>query len=136
MRRGNSSSHFYFLSADYSGKVVQGTWRPNIDIYETDAHVVVALEVAGVLPEDLCVMETDRGVLIRGKRRAEPPQEPRHYHQIEMITGEFEREVLLGGPLRGAPVEATLSVGILSVRISKKVAEAAALPRKIEIEAK
>jgi len=136
MRKRENTNFLYFLSAEYSGKEPRGSWRPNVDIYETDMDVVVALEVPGVLPEDLDISECEHGLVIRGVRRAEPAMEPRRYHQIEMMTGEFEKEVILAGPLRGAPVEATLARGVLSVKIDKKAAGRTVAARRITIEAK
>jgi len=120
MRRG-ARSYYYFFSSGVS-KAESGAWRPNTDIYETDDHVVVCLEVAGVSPGDISVMHHVDRLVVRGVRRPESGPSPKRFHQIEIVCGEFEKEILLSGPLRGAHVEATLSLGVLSLRISKESA--------------
>lgn len=134
MKRDDSSI-CYFFSANYSGKPMPSTWRPNIDIYETDNDVVVALEVPGVRPEDLVITQLHDRLMVRGVRHAQIPSESKRFHQIEIVCGEFEKEVVLSPPLQGAPVTATLALGILSIKISKKAIERDQQERTIPIEA-
>ncbi len=135
MRRQKPSPVFYLLSGDYSPRPVSGSWRPNADIYETADHVVVALEVAGVRPEDLEITALRDRLTVRGVRRPEPGERAERFHQIEIVCGEFEKEIILSEQLRGAPVEAVLAHGILSIRIDKNAAVDAAAPKQIKIEA-
>ena len=107
-----------------------------MDICETTEHVVVSLEVPGVRPEDIAVIEHGDRLIVRGVRRPQTDPGTNHYHQIEMVCGEFEKEIVLSGPLRGAPVEATLYLGILSLRIGKGTGARRAVERTISIEAR
>ena len=130
-----SARSLYYVFSSGPVKVERGVWRPNTDICETETHVIVSLEVAGVLPEDINIMQYADRIVVRGVRRPEVEPGPKRYHQIEIVCGEFEKEIVLSGPLRGAPVEAALSLGVLSLRISKEAALEAAVERSIPIEA-
>jgi HSP20 family protein len=134
MRRSDARNLYYLLSAP-SGEIQRGAWRPNTDICETDEHVIVCLEVPGVRPEDISVTEYGNRIVVRGVRRPDPSGQRKRYHQIEIVCGEFEKEIVLGGPLKGAPVEAGLSLGVLSLRISKTAAGKNVEARSIPIEA-
>jgi HSP20 family protein len=134
MKKGDAKSLYHLLSAGF-GEVERGAWRPNADIYETDEHIVVSIEVAGVRPEDLSVTEYADRIVVRGVRRPYAPGGRKRYHQIEIACGEFEKEIILGGPLAGAHVEAGLSLGILSLRISKARVGEKAEVRSIPVEA-
>lgn len=135
MKKGQSANVVYFLSSDYSGKKAGKPWRPNTDIFETDSHVVVAMEVAGVRPEDLEILEQHDRLTIRGVRRPAMSDTPRRFQQIEIVCGEFEKDVILSRQLHGAPVEATLCLGVLYVRIEKTGGAGSRVARRIEIEA-
>lgn len=119
MRRNKPTNIFYFFSTDSPGKVVPGSWRPNADIYETESHVVIAIEVPGVRPQDLEISEYRDKLIVKGVRHPEMKDGPKRFHQIEIVCGDFQREIVLSEQLKGAPVEATLTLGILYLRIQK-----------------
>ena len=135
MKRPKPASVFYYVSSDYPRKTSGGSWRPNADIYETDEHVVVALEVPGVEPADLEITELGDKLVVRGVRRPSMPDNPKRFHQIEIVCGEFEKEIVLSKELKGAPVEASLALGVLYVKIAKTARPERAVVRRIEIEA-
>jgi len=41
-------------------------WRPPTDVYETDSHVVVRVEVAGVQKKDFQISLSERRLIISG----------------------------------------------------------------------
>jgi HSP20 family protein len=105
-------------------------WAPLADIEETDDAYLIEIDVPGVKRDDINIELNDRelsitgeykerertGVLRRGTRR----------------TGRFEYRTLLPGEINTENVDATLSDGVLTVKVPK--AEAAK-PRRIEITA-
>ena len=135
MKRINPSKLFYFLSTDYPGRAAGGAWRPNVDICETDNQVVVALEVPGVAPEDIEIIQHRDRLVVRGVRRPVVGGKARRFQQIEILCGEFEKEIILADELKGAPVEATLAMGILYLTIDKTAGAKEPARRQIKIEA-
>ena len=63
-------------------------WNPPTDIYETEDHFVVRVEIAGMREEDFEVAVENNILLIRGARP--DLNERRAYHQMEIRFGKFE----------------------------------------------
>ncbi|MHC4712631.1 MAG: Hsp20/alpha crystallin family protein [Planctomycetota bacterium] len=125
----------YVFSSDRGGGSPRYHWRPNTDIYETESAVVVELEIPGVRTEDLEVTQYENRIVVRGLRRVDPDVRVQRFHQMEIVCGSFEKELALPRALAGAPVEATLVRGILSLKIHKTKPAAGGVERKITIEA-
>ena len=64
------------------------TWSPPTDVYETEEHCVIKVEVAGMRDEDFEVAFEDNILMIRGHRP--DLSEKRAYHQMEIRFGRFE----------------------------------------------
>ena len=63
-------------------------WNPPTDIYETEDHFVVRVEIAGMREDDFEVAVENNILLIRGARP--DLNERRAYHQMEIRFGKFE----------------------------------------------
>ena len=135
MRGSRAGKIFYFLSTDYSGEVPPSAWHPNMDVYEAADAWVVVLEVPGVRPDDLEVVQQEDRIIVKGVRHAGTSREAQRFHQIEIACGPFVREIRLPSHLRGAAVEASLALGILSLRIRKQPNTDVVTVYKIKIEA-
>jgi HSP20 family protein len=64
------------------------TWSPPTDVYETEEHCVIRVEVPGMRDEDFEVAFEDNLLMIRGHRPDH--NEKRAYHQMEIRFGRFE----------------------------------------------
>jgi len=124
------------MSTGYGGRHSGDLWHPNMDVYETGEAVVVALEVPGVRPGDLTVIQQGDRLLVRGVRHPGKCENALRFHQIEIVCGPFEKEIVLPKGLSGGSVEASLALGILSLRIRKRGAADNAPEHKIDIEAR
>ena len=108
------------------GWIATGTrsgWRPNVDVRETDASFTVVVELAGVDPRQLQVEYNARRqtLTIRGTRSAPPETEHTGSRRLEILYGEFEREVLLeGAASTSGGVRATYRDGFLVVFVPKE----------------
>lgn len=71
-----------------SWQVHSSIWTPPTDVYETDANLIVKVEVAGMREEDFEVAVEDYILSIRGNRSGQ--NERRAYHQMEIRFGKFE----------------------------------------------
>ena len=101
------------------------TWRPPTDVYETDDHVVVKVEIAGVQQEDFAVSLESRKLRISGIRR--DPAAKLGYQQMEVQYGYFETDVHVPRAIDEEKVEAIYQEGFLSVRLPK------AKPRRVPV---
>jgi HSP20 family protein len=92
-------------------------WRPPTDVYETEGAVIVKVEIAGMVREDLAVSLDGRKLTIRGVRRDSSAK--LGYQQMEIQYGYFETEVLVPRAIEEEGVEATYQDGFLSVQLPK-----------------
>lgn len=93
-------------------------WRPPTDVYETEASLVVQIEIAGVEPEDFHIELFDHTLVLSGVR-ADPNPDRRAYHQMEIHFGEFRAEVELPRAVDKDHIEAEYGNGFLRVTLPK-----------------
>lgn len=95
-------------------------WHPAVDVFETEAAVVVRLELAGVRAEDLKVDVDGQLVRIRGVRQMPVVEGVRRLHQMEIAFGLFESELRIAIPFDRDRVSAHLDNGLLEVRLPRR----------------
>lgn len=95
----------------------EAVWRPPTDVYETDDHVVVLVEIAGLTPDDYEVLLSGRTLIITGERR--DPSEKLAYQQMEIRHGRFRAQVHLPWALESSGYLATYENGFLKVTLLK-----------------
>ena len=90
-----------------------------IDVYQTDAEVVIKSTIAGVKPEDLDVSINNDMVTIKGERKNEEVVSGDNYYYQECYWGHFSRSVVLPIDIISDKAEAALKNGILTIRLPK-----------------
>ncbi len=100
--------------------LVRGSsFKPAMDVYETNSAVTIVMEIAGAERKDIEVHLEGRHLRISGVRRVAAPVDAQRCHQMEIEFGAFERSVTLDFfPPRDA-VEAVYHDGFLRVTIPK-----------------
>ncbi len=71
------------------------TWEPAVDIFETDAEVLVSVAVPGVRDEDVEAEIEDDALVVRGRRGFPPHLRAAFVHRLELPRGAFERRIAL-----------------------------------------
>jgi len=94
-----------------------GTWMPAIDMYETDAEILIYVDVAGVDMENMEVTVDNNNVIIAGRRQLPARDEIRTIHQMEIDYGFFERTVHSPVPVKVSGVSSSCRKGILEIRL-------------------
>ena len=91
-------------------------FRPNVDCFHSDdPHTLtVVVELPGVDPRSLQVVAGERMLAIAGERKR-PKVPGRVYQQMEIETGQFQRQVRLVEDVDPSRAEATLENGVLTV---------------------
>jgi HSP20 family protein len=112
-----------------AGQVLNAPWRPLANISETDDGYQVEVELPGVNKDQLNVELNDRELVITGEV-AEPKEDGRRRRRSTRRTGRFEFRASLPGDINPEGVSATLSDGVLTVKIPKSEA---ARPRRVEV---
>jgi HSP20 family protein len=109
----------------------QTEWAPAVDIRETEHELILAVELPGVMPEDVEVTVQDLVLVIRGERAEEEEGEAGRYHLMERNVGAFMRHFHLPQGVDTDKIEASFEQGVLRVHIPK-----AALPKPKKIRIK
>lgn len=101
--------------------LVRGSsFRPAIDVYETNSAVIIVMEIAGAKREDIEVTMEGNRLRIAGVRRIAAPLDAQRCQQMEIEFGQFERWVSLDfTPPRDA-VEATYRDGFLQITVPRQ----------------
>jgi HSP20 family protein len=102
---------------------------PALNVWEDGEALYAEAEVPGLKAEDLDISVVGADLTLRG-RRGESAREGVTYHRQERAGGEFNRVLRLPVEVDAAAVEATLSDGVLLVKLPKA---AAAKPKKIKV---
>jgi HSP20 family protein len=92
-------------------------YRPEVDVYRTEdpAALTVVVELPGVDPDEVRVVASMRALLIAGERNR--TKESRHYQQMEIDYGPFQRQVTLAEDVDPDGATATYERGLLTVRL-------------------
>lgn len=99
--------------------VGEHAWRPNTDVYETPAEMLVIIDLAGVKVEDIHLEVGRRSLRLFGKREQKTLQGTTKYRLAEIAYGYFERQIALPVPVDEEAVEAIYRDGFLEVRMAK-----------------
>jgi HSP20 family protein len=106
-------------------------WQPCCDIAETDAAIIVEVELPGVEYNDVHI-EVDGDVLrISGERHATVEHQERQYYRTERSYGHFERRLPLPAAVDREGIRAQFQAGIVIITLPKKrTVSASPMPRK------
>ena len=99
-----------------------GVWRPPVEVYETEADLVVTAEIAGVVEAQLSVVVEQDLLQIRGERLDDRKGERRSYHETGIARGRFAADVYIPFPIDADRAEADYSNGLLRIRLPKAAA--------------
>ncbi len=116
-------------------------WQPGADIHETEAGIVIKMELAGVTAENIQVsLSGDGRRLTVAGVRSEPLSEraPRTgCHQLEIYFGPFERTCTIPGEFESDRdrIGASLKEGFLTITLPRRAAKTASRSIPIEVQA-
>lgn len=105
-------------------------WAPLGDVIETDDAYEIHTELPGMRQDQIEVQVQDRELIISGEIK---DSERGRRHRSTRRTGKFEYRTYLPGDIKPDQVNATLSDGVLTVRVPKSDM---AKPRKISVAAR
>ena len=101
------------------------SWRPVVDIYETDAALNITVELPGINKEDISVEVKDNVLTIKGRRDRHNEVREEHYIRRERSFGEFSRSFSSRYHVDPGAIKASFKEGLLQVEISKPEQETA-----------
>ncbi len=109
---------------------VTGTWKPPVDVYETDDAIVLQVELPGVSKDAVTVELHEHTLTFSGERTREPAVTGGQYQREEGRYGAFQRAFRMPTIVDEAKIQATYTDGVLALRLPK---QATATPQAIPI---
>ena len=95
-------------------------WRPPTDVYETDQHVIVKVEIAGMDEGGLRISLANGRLSVTGERReGASPASKLTYQNMEILYGEFQTQVDIGWSVDESAIEAHYEAGFLCITLPK-----------------
>lgn len=98
--------------------LVAGAWAPPVDLYETEEHVCLHAELAGVDKSDIEIEVKNGVITIRGERRLIASEE-QGYICAERSYGPFVRTFHLPTPVAANKMRMEFSLGVLKIILPK-----------------
>lgn len=95
------------------------TWRPPIEVYETEDALWVLAEIAGLSQDQIELAIDDRILTIRGERPPLCGDSHRSIHEMGILYGPFAADVYLPFAVDYERVEASYENGLLRVRLQR-----------------
>lgn len=95
------------------------TWIPPADVTDCEEHMVIRIEIAGIDPGELLVLQDGRYLVIQGHRSRHEEEGEVCLHLMEIQYGSFERAFELPDYLDLDSIKACYKDGFLHVRIRK-----------------
>jgi HSP20 family protein len=96
-----------------------GAWLPPADLCESEACVLVCVELPGVRAEQVAVTLTNGELRVRGRKRKGTPRGVISHLCSERSFGQFARTIPLRWPIRKDGATAELKDGVLTIRLPK-----------------
>ena len=94
------------------------TWKPAVELKDTEDSVILRAEIPGVEGKDLDIRVTREAVAIAGEHRYEKKVE-RGYFRTEFRYGKFQRVIALPVAVQNDQVQAEFKDGILTLTLPK-----------------
>ena len=100
-------------------------WRPPVDVFETETHVKIFSNVAGISADDINVDFFNNLVVITGERKFPRIDDTMTQRQREIIYGKFKRNINLPLSITNRDsVSVNIKEGVLSIIINKTLENA------------
>src|SRR6202047_407614 len=109
-----------FTGGSEAAGQAQVTLVPSMDVIETETEILIAAEMPGLQRDDVQITIADDVLTIRGEKRPERKEEgdkDKRYQVSERSYGVFLRSLQLPAGVDPSSVEATMSNGVLRIRI-------------------
>ncbi len=94
-------------------------WRPPLEVFETEGHLIVRAEIAGLISEETAVRVDGDHLIIQGERRIERPLGPHVYHESRIRYGAFEVVTYLPFAVLASEATAEYQDGFLTVQLPR-----------------
>ncbi len=107
------------------------TWRPLVDIFETEKGVTLLVDLPGVDKDDVSLEVTENVLTIKGRRAVAPNVDDNQYYRRERHYGNFQRTFAMRALVLPDEIKASFKNGVLKIEIPSLEQEK---PRSLTVE--
>jgi HSP20 family protein len=93
----------------------QGSWTPQVEMFERDNELVVRADLPGMTKDDVKVEFDDEGITIEGERKHEREEKGEGYYRSERTYGKFFRRIPVPESVDPEDAEASFNDGVLEI---------------------
>ena len=111
--------------------LVNGSWNPNVDVYEDKNGIVLEADLPGLKPGDFDLLIENNVLTLKGERKFEKKTEEGNYHRVERSYGSFTRSFTLPTTVDVNSVGADFKEGVLRVTLPRREETK---PRQIQVQ--
>jgi len=112
--------NLYLVQSGIATRVSRApSWAPAAEVYETPSEYVIVVELAGVVPDDVDVVEQDGTVVVRGSRRFRRAGKDARYLASDRTYGVFERHFACPRSLGADKKRTEFKDGVLTLTYPK-----------------
>lgn len=100
-------------------------WEPSANIFETDKSIVIEMELAGVIIDDIAItLEDGKELIVKGLKKQSWLQETGiKYYLFERKFGDFFKRIHIDVPIDTENIRSVMENGVLIIEVFKKVTE-------------
>lgn len=121
----------FLHSKDFDDEVSLASWRPTVDIYDTDEAIILKAELPGVDKDKVTVDVKDNVLTLKGERSFDKEIKEENYYRRERSFGSFNRCFTLPSSVNPEDIKATYKDGILTIKVTKPEEKK---PKQIDID--
>jgi HSP20 family molecular chaperone IbpA len=111
--------HRQFYGLTLATRRTEPLWEPPIDVFESEAAIVVSIAMPGVAPESVVVEIGPTGLNVSADRPLPPELATMRVRRLEIPYGRFERELELASG-RYRLIERHMVDGCLTLKLTKE----------------
>jgi len=97
----------------------EGSWRPAVEVLESETAWLLSMELPGVESEAVTVKFADGNLTVSGEKSEPEFAEGVERRRSELVRGKFERVFELPDHVEAEGIQARFSQGVLNVEIPK-----------------
>ena len=113
-----------------TGGGIGGGNYPSVNVLSSNNEMVIECELPGVKREEIDLSIAGETVVIKGSKKCQCETDNIQYHRRERGSGDFSRTVVLPEKIDADKISASMSEGILTIRLPKSEA---AMLKKIKV---
>ncbi len=122
-QRMNNLFETALARTDFDAPEAIDSWTPVCDAFETDAGLVLHLELPGLRQDQIELRIDGDELVVDGKREMERGSSGEQFHRVERSYGKFSRRFALPSTVERSAVQASFHDGVLQVKLPTRAGQ-------------